>query len=45
MEAITVLTLEGTAYTEDGTFGLGANATSPLLPGFAADVSALFQPS
>ena len=45
VEAITVLTLEGSAYTEHGAFGLGANATSLLLPGFAVDVRTLFRSS
>ncbi|MCY4215064.1 MAG: Uma2 family endonuclease [Gammaproteobacteria bacterium] len=42
-EAITVLELDGPAYAEHGAFGLNARATSPLLPGFAVDVAALFQ--
>ena len=41
-ETITVLTLEGDAYVEHGVFGRGDSATSPLLEGFAADVSAVF---
>ena len=41
-ETITVLTLEGEAYVEHGRFGSGDEATSPLLEGFAADVSAVF---
>ena len=41
-ETITVLTLEGEAYVEHGTFGRGKAAASPLLEGFAADVSAVF---
>ena len=38
---VTVLTLDGAAYRERGAFAEGAAATSALLPGFAADVSAL----
>ena len=41
-ETITVLALDGEAYVEHGVFGRGAAATSPLLEGFAADVSAVF---
>ena len=41
-ETITVLALEGGAYVEHGVFGRGDTATSPLLEGFAADVSAVF---
>ena len=41
-ETITVLALEGQAYVERGVFGRGVAATSPLLEGFAADVSAVF---
>ena len=41
-ETITVLVLEGGGYVEHGVFGRGASATSPLLEGFAADVSAVF---
>ena len=41
-ETITVLALEGDAYVEHGVFGRGGSATSPLLEGFAADVSAVF---
>ena len=41
-ETITVLALEGEAYVEHGVFGRGGAATSPLLEGFAADVSAVF---
>ena len=41
-ETITVLTLEAGAYVEHGVFGRGAVATSPLLDGFAAGVSAVF---
>ena len=39
---ITVLALEGDRYVEHGVFGRGDSATSPLLEGFAADVSAVF---
>ena len=41
-ETITVLALDGEAYVEHGVFGRGGAATSPLLEGFAADVSAVF---
>ena len=41
-ETITVLTLKDGAYVEHGVFGRGGSATSPLLEGFAADVSAVF---
>ena len=41
-ETITVLVLEGGAYVVHGVFVRGAAATSPLLDGFAADVSAVF---
>lgn len=41
-ETITVLTLKGGAYAEHGTFARGESATSPLLAGFTADVSAVF---
>ena len=41
-ETITVLTLKDGAYVEHGVFGRGDSATSPLLEGFAADVSAVF---
>ena len=41
-ETITVLALEEQAYVEHGVFGRGGAATSPLLEGFAADVSAVF---
>jgi Uma2 family endonuclease len=39
---ITVLTLEGKTYRTYGPFGRGATATSVILPGFAADVDAVF---
>src|SRR5205823_5265149 len=35
---ITVLFLEGTEYRVHGVFGLGARATSVLLPGFSVSV-------
>ena len=41
-EMITVLVLEGETYVEHGTYQRGGKATSPLLDGFAADVSAVF---
>ena len=41
-ETITVLVLAGDVYVEHGVFGRGGTATSPLLEGFAADVSAVF---
>ena len=41
-ETITVLTLEGEAYVEHGTFGRGEAAASSLLEGFTADVCAVF---
>ena len=41
-ETITVLALEGGKYAEHGVFGRGDQATSPLLEGFAADVSSVF---
>ena len=41
-ETITVFTLKDGAYVEHGVFGRGGSATSPLLEGFAADVSAVF---
>ncbi|MCY4661322.1 MAG: Uma2 family endonuclease [Acidobacteria bacterium] len=42
VETITVLTLSGGAYAEHGVFARGDTATSPLLDGFAVDVTALF---
>ena len=42
-ETITVFELEGSAYTEHGTFGLGTEVTSPLLTGFAVDVETIFR--
>jgi Uma2 family endonuclease len=41
-ETITVLSLDQSAYREHGTFGRGAVATSPTLPGIEVTVSALF---
>ena len=41
-ETVTVLVLAGGAYVEHGVFRRGDNATSPLLDGFTADVSAVF---
>ena len=41
-ERVTVLTLTGGAYAEHGVFSRGDTATSPLLDGFAVDVTALF---
>ena len=41
-DTITVLVLEGAAYVEHGVFRRGDNATSPLLDGFTANVSAVF---
>ena len=41
-ETITVLTLKDNVYVEHGVFGCGGVATSPLLEGFAAEVSAVF---
>ena len=41
-ETITVLALEGEAYVAHGVFGRRETATSTLLEGFAADVSAVF---
>ena len=43
LESIAVLELDGAAYTEHGVFGLGAEATSPLLPGFAVNVEAILR--
>ena len=41
-ESVTVLTLIDGAYAEHGTFSRGDTTTSPLLDGFAVDVTALF---
>ena len=41
-ETIRVLTLQGDAYVEHGPYTRGHMATSPLLAGFAAEVSAVF---
>jgi Uma2 family endonuclease len=38
---ITVLTLDGDRYVEHGVFARGDRATSPLLPGFEVDVTAV----
>ena len=42
VETVTVLTLAGGTYVEHGVFFRGDTATSPLLDGFAVDVTALF---
>ena len=39
---ITVLALEGDAYVENGVYAAGDTASSRLLDGFAADVTAVF---
>ena len=41
-ETVTVLALEGNEYVEHGVFAPGDTTTSPLLAGFAVDVTALF---
>lgn len=41
-QTITVLTLDGDAYTEHGVFARGGTATSPLLQGLEIDVGAVF---
>ena len=41
-ETIRVLTLRGGAYAEHGVYARGGSAPSPLLTGFAAAVSAVF---
>ena len=41
-ESVTVLTLQSGVYVAHGTFARGETATSPLLPGFTADVGAVF---
>ncbi|MYE22806.1 MAG: Uma2 family endonuclease [Gammaproteobacteria bacterium] len=41
-ETITVLTLDGDAYTEHGVFEPGGTATSPFLQGLEIDVGAVF---
>ena len=41
-ETVTVLVLEGNGYVERGVFASGDTTTSPLLAGFAVDVTALF---
>ncbi len=42
-QTITVVRLEGAAYTEVGTFRRGEAAASALLAGFAVDVKAVFE--
>ena len=42
LRSITVLVLDGKQYVEHGVFALGERATSRLLSGFAADVTATF---
>jgi Uma2 family endonuclease len=42
-EKVTVLILSGDVYTTHGVFGRGTSATSPLLKGFAIEVSTLFE--
>ena len=42
VETVTVLTLAGGTYVEHGVFSRGDTARSPLLDGFAVDVTALF---
>ena len=42
-ETITVFELKGAAYAEHGVFGLGTEATSPLLPGLAVNVEAILR--
>ena len=41
-ETITVLVLDGAEYVEHGVFRRGDTATSPLLDGFAVDMTATF---
>jgi Uma2 family endonuclease len=41
-QSVTVLRLDNDSYTEHGIFVRGQHATSPLLPGLAVDVAALF---
>ena len=41
-QSIRVLTLQGTAYVEHGVYIRGEAATSPLLAGFSAEVSSVF---
>ena len=41
-ETITVLTLDGDTYVEQGVYSRGESAASSLLTGFAADVTAVF---
>ena len=42
--SVTVLTLRDGSYRTEGIYGKGDTLTSPTLPGFALDVSDLFQP-
>ena len=41
-QTITVLTLDGDTYVEQGVYNAGESAASSLLGGFAADVTAVF---
>jgi len=41
-DTVTVLTLHGDMYAEQGVFARGATATSVLLPSFTVDVNAVF---
>ena len=41
-ETVTILRLDGAAYTEVGTFRRGESAAEALLAGFAVDVAAVF---
>ena len=41
-QTITVLTLDGDTYVEQGVYSAGESAASSLLDGFAADVTAVF---
>ena len=41
-ETVTVLTLKGGEYAEQGVYARGGSAVSPLLEGFAADVASVF---
>ena len=41
-ESVTVLTLDGDAYAEQGVFGRGDSAASKALDGLVVDVGALF---
>ena len=44
-ETVTVLTLDGDAYSESGVFRRGESATSALLEGFAVRVDEVFDAS